>query len=95
MARTARFATLTCSVAPAQMEAVTEQVRERLDNYGATEILISSSAGFLSVTFVLHGSHATETGVQAVQQHLTRLLREYRATETLMTSEPEPEETPV
>lgn len=92
MARTARFVTLTCSVSPRSVPDAQQDIERRLDNYGATEILFSSSSGFLSVTFVLHGSYATDTGTATVQKNLLSTLREYRAQEPLMTSEPEPEE---
>lgn len=93
MARMARFAQLTLSVNQQLINETQAVLTDRLDGYGATDILFASSDGFLSVSFVVHGAHATDTGIAALQQNLIRALRDFRPQEVMMTSEPEVEET--
>ena len=85
-----RFSTATFVVMSHEaVEPVQMEVQEYLDNLGASDILFSCSDTFVSVSFVLHGSHATETGTDTVQTNLRHMVRQrYRAQEFLMTGEP-------
>jgi hypothetical protein len=85
-----RFSTATFVVMNHEsVELVQSDVQDYLDGLGASDILFSCSDTFVSVSFVLHGSHATESGTSSVQENLRHLVRgRYRAQEFLMTGEP-------